>query len=216
MILFDAQIFRTINDAAGQRPWFDALGIFSAKHLIFVMAAAIIAAAVIGWDRRRQARLSAGLWSRLAAVFRRRPGPEPSLAAAVRALLAASLAALGNRLFSLLWFRPRPCQALRDVHQMIVKDCSDKSFPSDHSSVAFALAFSVAFVHPAFGLALLAAAALVAWGRVFVGVHYPLDVITGFAVGLFWALVARAFDRRNDLTGALIRLIGRLRARLKP
>jgi undecaprenyl-diphosphatase len=134
-------------------------------------------------------------------------------AAAVRAFLAGAAAYLGNFLLSLAYFRPRPCSALLGVHKLISRTCADKSFPSDHSSLAFAAAFSVIYVRPLLGSVLLVMAALVAWGRVFVGVHYPTDVAAGAVVGLFWALVARAVESRSGFGQQLLRLWRYLRLR---
>jgi len=55
-----------------------------------------------------------------------------------------------------------------------VQHGADNSFPSDHASVAFAVAFAVLALHRRFGLVLLLFAAAVANDRIFVGVHYPV------------------------------------------
>jgi len=208
MLRLDTEIFRGINGLAGHYPWLDALGIFSAKYLIWVMAGIILAGAVVA-ERQLAARQDRGWWSRLTgSLFRRRTEERPDLraVAAVRGVLAALAADLGNSLFSLFYFRARPCGVLYQVNNLLHRSCVDKSFPSDHSSMAFALAFSAVFVRPLLGSALLVMAGFVAWGRVFVGVHYPADVLAGAAVGLFWALAARAAESRFGLTGRLQRL----------
>ena len=67
---------------------------------------------------------------------------------------------------------------------------SSKSFPSSHTAMSFAAACFFSYLHPQlwplfFGLALL-----ISWSRVYVGVHFPSDVLAGMAVGLvmggFW------------------------------
>ena len=216
MIYFDAQLFRAINDTAGQNAWLDAFGIFSAKHLIWVMAAVLISAVLVAYANEGMFRSVSNLWERL--TFRLRlPGSRSEAgrmsAAVARAFLAGAAAILGNFLFSLAYFRTRPCGALLEVHNLISRTCADKSFPSDHSSLAFAAAFSVIFVRPLLGSVLLVMAALVAWGRVFVGVHYPLDVAAGALVGLFWALFARAVESRSAFGQRLLRLWQSLRLR---
>ncbi len=172
MIRFDTEAFRSINNLAGRSPVLDAAGIFCARWLIVAMFAAVVLRAVIA-VRRPESR-------GLAAVF---------AAAEVRALIAGALAFLGNWLFSLLIFRPRPYVSLMDVHLIVSKPLTPQAFPSGHSSAAFALAFTILLVDLPFGLLLLVCACAVAVGRVFVGVHYPLDVVMGLFVGLFWALV---------------------------
>jgi undecaprenyl-diphosphatase len=65
------------------------------------------------------------------------------------------------------------------------------SFPSGHSSTAFAAAATLAQFAPrrSVKVLLFVLAALIAWSRVYVGAHYPLDVIGGAAIGL---AIARA------------------------
>jgi len=71
------------------------------------------------------------------------------------------------------------------------------AFPSGHATVAFACATVLARAAPRLALPLYVLAALVAWSRVYVGVHYPLDVLGGAALGvglvtgLRWLAAAR-------------------------
>lgn len=57
------------------------------------------------------------------------------------------------------------------------------SFPSGHSASAVAFAVSVGRLRPSLRWPLRAAAATVAFSRVYTGVHYPVDVLVGAAVG---------------------------------
>ncbi|MBK9081953.1 MAG: phosphatase PAP2 family protein [Rhizobiales bacterium] len=75
---------------------------------------------------------------------------------------------------------------------------SQASFPSGHSTTAFAASVALAFFAPGWRAPLLTLAVLIAVSRVALGVHYPSDVIAGAFVGTFSALfVARAFARRG-------------------
>lgn len=174
MIRIDAEAFRRLNNLAGRFPAIDAVGVFCARWLLVVMFAAVFIRLYFVL-RRPEARAFAAMLA----------------SAEAHAVVASLLAFVGNWAFSLLIFRPRPFVALRDVHQLIPAPLSPHSFPSSHSSVAFALAFSMLFVDLPLGLTLLVAACAVALGRVYVGVHYPLDIIAGIFVGLFWALTVR-------------------------
>jgi membrane-associated phospholipid phosphatase len=71
----------------------------------------------------------------------------------------------------------------------------DPSFPSDHASAAFAIAFAVFLFDRLVGSVFLAAAVLIGVGRVFIGAHYPADVLAGALVGFAVALVVVKFAR---------------------
>jgi len=60
---------------------------------------------------------------------------------------------------------------------------SGYSFPSEHASVFFAIAFATIFLDKKVGRALLFLAVLIALSRVVLGVHYPIDIIAGFLLG---------------------------------
>ncbi len=70
------------------------------------------------------------------------------------------------------------------------------SFPSGHATSSFACATVLAAFVPRWRTLLYALAALVAWSRVYVGVHYPVDVLAGAAFGVAIGLcVLRALPR---------------------
>ena len=82
--------------------------------------------------------------------------------------------------------RPRP------VDHPLVSEPSTSSFPSGHAATSFACAATLASFVPRSGAVVLyVTAAAVAYSRVYVGVHYPLDVLAGAAVGLLLATALR-------------------------
>src|SRR5712691_2367619 len=92
------------------------------------------------------------------------------------ALASASLALLINQLIGKLWQRQRPFAAHPSAHVWGSRS-HDPSFPSDHASAAFAIAFAVLFFDRLAGSLFLIAAIVIAVGRVFIGAHYPADVL---------------------------------------
>jgi undecaprenyl-diphosphatase len=101
--------------------------------------------------------------------------------------LAAALAYVANFVIHHIWDRPRPYETHVFRHPWSVS--TDASFPSDHASIALAIAFAVLAFDAVAGGILLAAAVLIAVGRVLIGAHYPGDVLASLAVALIVAFV---------------------------
>ena len=103
---------------------------------------------------------------------------------AVLALLAAGGALLVNQVIIHIWHRPRPFVAHPHTVHVLVSRGSDPSFPSDHAAAAIAIAVAVLLLHRRIGSVVLAVALLVCYARVYVGAHYPGDVVAGALIGL--------------------------------
>jgi undecaprenyl-diphosphatase len=81
---------------------------------------------------------------------------------------------------------------------------SDPSFPSGHAATSFACALVLAAAAPRLAAPLFVLAAAIAFSRVYVGVHYPLDILGGAALGLALAtaLLLLAGARRRSRAGS--------------
>jgi undecaprenyl-diphosphatase len=74
----------------------------------------------------------------------------------------------------------------------------DPSFPSGHAATSFAAATILSAKVPRLAPVWLLLAAAIAFSRVYVGVHYPLDIVGGAVLGLLIALLMLAADRRRS------------------
>jgi undecaprenyl-diphosphatase len=133
--------------------------------------------------------ITAALW-----FFSRPGGDRKWKLASGSGFAAAALAYVAAFVIHHLWSRPRPYVSHHISHPW--SNVTDPSFPSDHTTVSFAIAFAVlAFDLPA-GVIFLVIAAIIGVGRLFIGAHYPSDVAAGIVVGLIAAgVVVRLLPR---------------------
>ena len=102
--------------------------------------------------------------------------------AAVKALAAITCALAGNALIGLAWYHARP--VVVGAGHAFMRHAPDSSFPSDHGTVMFTAARR-------FGMALLPLACAVAWSRIFLGIHWPMDMLGALGMAVGAALVFR-------------------------
>jgi undecaprenyl-diphosphatase len=97
-------------------------------------------------------------------------------------LLAAGLkSAIGRERPNVAYPSPKP----------LVHGPHDPSFPSGHAATSFACATMLSFFVPRWAPAFFVLAAAIGWSRVYNGVHYPLDVLGGAALGVVVATALR-------------------------
>jgi undecaprenyl-diphosphatase len=93
---------------------------------------------------------------------------------------------VSSQIFKPLLHRPRPCHPdffVNSAH-MLFGFKSSLSFPSSHSTNMFALAFIFTKFYPSRWHVFFAFASLIGFSRIYVGVHYPADVVGGALLGL--------------------------------
>jgi undecaprenyl-diphosphatase len=90
---------------------------------------------------------------------------------------------LSSSVLKFIMERPRPCHELLNVH-LLVGCGSGFSFPSSHAVNTFAGALVLSYFLPRWTWAFFTYAVIIAFSRVYVGVHYPSDVLGGAMLGL--------------------------------
>ncbi|MER5473286.1 phosphatase PAP2 family protein [Streptomyces sp. NPDC002935] len=117
-------------------------------------------------------------------TVRRRGGADAasSVAGLVWAPLAAGIALLVNVPIRGFVERPRPFADHQGL-DVLVSGKTDFSFVSDHATLTMAMGVGLFVANRKFGLAGIGLALLEGFCRVYMGVHYPTDVIGGFALG---------------------------------
>lgn len=173
--LSDAAFLR-VNDFARATVWLHGPAVAYAKYGLVVFAGLL-----------------------LLGVWRRRGSGEVELASAVWAGLATLLAVAVNQPVAALVGERRP-YAAHPAALVLVDRTTDWSFPSDHAVMAGAAAVGLLLVSRRLGALAVTAALLMAVTRVYVGAHYPLDVLAGLCLGgavsgLGWLVVRRPLTR---------------------
>jgi undecaprenyl-diphosphatase len=106
-------------------------------------------------------------------------------------LLVATTALTTNIVTSLLKYvaqRDRPPAVVLDPEPLVGVPTTS-SFPSGHTSTSFACAYVISRLAPRLTVFVYVLAALIGFSRIYVGVHYPIDVLAGAVLGL---VVAKA------------------------
>jgi undecaprenyl-diphosphatase len=187
----DQRWFRDVNDFARGTPWLhDALSAYALWGGLAVLALMLVAAYLLA---------------------RRRADAPATVAVTACAGLAVLVALLVNQhAISPVVGRQRPCRALSHVE--ILLTCSnDYSFPSDHCMIAGAFTAGLAFISWRWAVSAGLLAVLLAFTRVYVGAHYPSDVVAGLviddAIGTVVVMLTRPLLRRLTrwLTGTRLR-----------
>lgn len=156
----NTRIFLKINGLVGKSRWLDSFGRAGGEFVVVAMIAWYIASDLV--DRLPNKRLA--FW------------PLAFLAA------AWAVGWLANLLIGMIVREPRPFVTLPQTRVLFQPIMSWKSFPSDHSMSVFLIVFMAFVFHLPGAWALIPMALWVVWGRVYAGLHYPLDILGGLGV----------------------------------
>lgn len=120
----------------------------------------------------------------------RREGTTHGMALALLAPCAMVLAYLGSETLKTVLRQERPCRAVLDA--VAIAECppsGDWSFPSNHATLTAAAAVAIVLAWRRLAPVALPLGLLMGFSRVFVGVHYPHDVLIGMLLGTVTAVV---------------------------
>jgi undecaprenyl-diphosphatase len=162
-------LFQQINGLAGHWLWLDVLGVFLASYFQYLAGGSLFFFIIFGKDKKEKIKntIMVGL-----------------------AFLAALVARFGVATsFYYLLPQPRPF-AVHQVNQLIDMAINRPSFPSGHATFFFALSMVIFLFNKKVGYWFFGASTLISLARVYVGVHYPSDILAGACFGIIvgWAV----------------------------
>jgi undecaprenyl-diphosphatase len=167
----DYDLFRAINGLAGRNQAVDAIVVACAKFLPIVFALVLVA-----------------LW-----LTWRPTNQRAAFLAGISALVALGIGQLIGMAF------PRPRPYLTHQVNLLISPTADTSFPSDHATLGFAVAVLVWRYNRRTGTVLLLLALILAFARMFVGAHYPSDVLGGAALGALTSMGIAVLSESSPL-----------------
>lgn len=181
----DQNLYRTVNRFAARTGWAHPFAIGFAKYGVAIFVGVLI----LAWWRARST------------------GDLHSLAGAVWAAVAALIALGIGQIIGGILDRHRPYEAMGSVH-VLVSRTTDFSLPSDHATAVGAVAVGLWLSNRPLGKIAVVLAIIMAFTRVYVGAHYPADVLAGLALGGITAGIGAKHGTR--LLEATIAYINRL------
>ncbi|MED3561862.1 undecaprenyl-diphosphatase [Bacillus xiapuensis] len=156
------EAFRAINDLGKNNSFLDHIAVFFAEYMLYFL----ILGMVVYWFTRKDK-------NRMMIIL-----------AMISVVVAEVLGKIAGKFYSHF----QPFAVLPHVNKLI-NHAIDNSFPSDHSIIFFSICFLFLLVRKKEGWLWILLACLVAVSRVMVGVHYPVDILTGALIGIISALI---------------------------
>jgi undecaprenyl-diphosphatase len=168
----DETLFLWINGLAGKLPLLDEFLKGIANDYFFIVSSCLIL--LILWFGTRE-------------VHQR----EENQKAIIGALLSLGITTGIVGIFNIFYFHPRPFIELptnllfyQPIDSSFLPNFpTDSSFPSHSTAIVFAIAIAILLTNKKAGIILLFLAGILGFSRIYVGIHYPSDVLAGAAIG---------------------------------
>ena len=175
----DIFLFEKINGLAGNFKILDYIGIFLAEYLLWIIVGILI---ILFLSKK----------TRLMAT------------AAVGSVILGRL--IITEIIKRLYFSSRPYIVLEGVKKLITENKDYQSFPSGHVVIFFSIATAIYLFNKKWGIISFVIAILVAIARIFVGVHWPSDILGGAVVGIFSGVLVRIIYLKTRVSRSSVRL----------
>lgn len=170
---YDVKIFEAVNGLAIHSKILDLLGIFLADYLPYLLGVFLLS--FLFWPKENKMK---------------------NRAMVLVSIVAALIARYAVKSMILIFYnRPRPYVNLSSAHKLIFMSPTDnlQSFPSGHAIFFFALSTVIYFYNKKLGIFFLICSTIMGIARIFVGVHWPSDILGGVVLGIIVGVVIERF-----------------------
>ncbi|RAL22081.1 undecaprenyl-diphosphatase [Thermoflavimicrobium daqui] len=182
-------LFRLINDLGKQYSFLNPFAVFVAEYTLYFLGLGI---AVYWFTRINQNRMMV-----------------------IHAGISFILAEILGKVLGTLHSHYQPFAVLSNVNKLVEHEV-DNSFPSDHTILFFSICVSFWLVRKKGGWLWLLLAFCVGISRIWVGVHYPIDIATGALLGIFSAVFVNWLAPKLSFVKGLLTFYERLEHKILP